>query len=408
MAALSDNNGIATITAVAPQGAVGIQVTSGDFGVQVFYARQKPAEDLTINLAAMGRVRGRVVADKPEAARNVSVVIHTQLRRSGLSGLAYAEAVSDDQGRFEVSIAEGELNVRIVELKPSYLLPIDHRENQVLSAGETAEVEVRIMPAVRVRGVVREKGTEKRVPAIGINYPRSAGTIDWAEPDASGRFEFYQTAGPAQYQVRCSEPDKIATWLCAHVAVIPPDVKDFELPPIELRHARFRVVDDAGKPVPGATVKNVWYKPTIAGQPAPQDFTGTTGSAKPVSADADGRFAVWVEADATYCLSVQPEGMPPVETQWIDFGKTGATMDIVLRRPILRAIAGHVVDRQGRPVAGVTVFQSRSGPKPTENRHRPGGQVPLGRHRGIEGAAVRAESRLSFLRADGGRLAHRR
>jgi hypothetical protein len=368
MAALSDNDGIATITAMAPQGAIGIQVTSADFGAQVLYARQKPAEDLTFNLAAMGRVRGRVVADKPEAARNVPVVISTQLRRTGLSGIACAEAVSDDQGRFEVSIAAGDLRVGILHvLTPSYLCPIDY-QNQVLNAGETADVEVRIMPAVRVRGVIREKGTEKRVPAIGINYPRSAGTIDWAEPDASGHFEFYQTAGPTQYQVRCSEPDKTATWLCAHFAAIPPDVKEFELPPIALCYARFRVVDDGGKPVPGATVKNVWYKPTVEEQAAKQGMlTGTTGSAKPVSTDADGRFAVWVEAGTRYCLSVRAEGMSTVETEWIAFGKMAAIPDIVLHAPVTRAIAGRVVDRQGRPVAGVTVFQSRSGPNPTES-----------------------------------------
>jgi hypothetical protein len=365
MAALSDSKGIATLTAVAPEATVGIQITSAAFGGQVFYMQNTSANDLTINLAAMGRVRGQVVADKPEAARKIHVVLVTQVRQAAGVGLAYAEAVSDDQGRFEVSIAEGELNVRVVELKPSYLLPADRRENRVLRAGETAEVEVRIMPAVRVHGVVREKGTGKRVPAIGINYPQSAGTIDWAEPDASGHFEFYSTAGELEYHVRCSQPDKIATWFCSHLAAIPANVKEFELPPIELCYARIRVVDDAGKPVPGATVKNVWYKPTIAGQSAPQGLTGTTGSAKRVSTDADGRFAVWVEAGTKYCLSLPAEGMSPLETEWIDFGKK-AIPDIVLHRPPLRTIAGRVVDRQGKPVAGVTVFQSRSGPKPTE------------------------------------------
>jgi hypothetical protein len=366
MTALSDSKGIATLAAVVPEGTLGIHITSAAFGGQLLFVQNTPANDLTLNLAAVGRVRGRVVADKPEAARNIHLQLFTQLRHAGEVGLAYAEAVSDDQGRFEVSLAEGELNVRVVELKPSYLLPADRREVQVLKAGEIADVEVRIMPAVRVHGVVRERGTGKRVPAIGISYPRSAGTIEWAEPDASGHFEFYTTAGGIDYQVRCSQPDKIATWLCSHFAAVPANVKEFELPPIELRYAHIRVVDDAGKPVPGATVKNVWYKPTIAEQPASQGLTGTTGSAKPVSTGADGRFAVWVEAGTKYCLSVRAEGMSPLETEWTDFGKTAAIPDIVLHRPLLRAIAGRVVDRQGRPVAGVTVFQSRSGPKPTE------------------------------------------
>lgn len=367
MAAVCNSDGIATITALAPQGAIGIQVTSADFGTQAFYTPSKPTEDLTVNLAAMGRVRGRVVADKPEAARNIPVRIATQLRRTGLPGFASAKAVSDDQGRFEVSIAEGELEVGISPaLKPSYLVPGDRPEKQVLNAGETAEVEVRIVPAVRVHGVVREKDTGKRVPAIGVNYPRSAGTIDWAEPDASGRFEFYQTSGMAHYYIRCSEPDKTATWLCNHFAAFPPNVKEFELLPVELCYVHLRVVDEAGKPVPGATIKNVWYKPTAEEQAAVQGLTGTTGSAKPVSADADGRFAVWVEAGTKYCLSIVAEGMPAAETQWIDLGNLAAIPDIVLLRPTLRAIAGRVVDRQGSPVAGVIVFQSRSGPRPTE------------------------------------------
>jgi hypothetical protein len=55
-----------------------------------------------------------------------------------------------------------------------------------------------------------------------------------------------------------------------------------------------------------------------------------------------------------------------METDWIDFSATAVIPDIVLHRIQLHAVAGRAVDRQRRPVAEATVFQTGSGPKRTE------------------------------------------
>jgi hypothetical protein len=380
MAAVSDNEGAALVTAVLLENVASVEITSPHFGKQTYYGYETLPADKSITLAPMGRVRGRLVADKPEASRNIPVSITTSQRRDALTRYAYAEAITDNQGRFEVPIAEGELHVGVVrqQLKPAYLCPIAEEKKRVLRAGETVEMELRVVPAVRVHGVMWERGTKNRMPKMGINYQSAASTFDWTEPDAGGRYEFYRAAGELYFHVTCTDSTIISTWLCSHVVAIPAGVKEFELPPIELCHARGRVVDETGKPVAGATIGNVCYKVPGNEPHHPQDNVRSVGSVKPVHTDAEGRFEAWVEAAQKYRLAIRADGMLPAETDWIDFSATAVIPDIVLRRLQLRTVAGRVVDRQHRPVAAATVFQTASGPKRTEAVTDKDGKFRLG------------------------------
>jgi hypothetical protein len=279
-----------------------------------------------------------------------------------------AGPVTDAQGRFDAPVAAGEqLHVMVDpdKLQPSYVCPIQE-EARSLRAGETVEVEFRLLPAVRVCGVVRERGTGCRVPQMGVNHESSARSFGWAEPDATGRYEFSRAAGEVCFDLNCLQPETISAWSCSHLATIPAGVKEFELPPIELCRVHGRVIDETGKPMGGVTISNVWYKWTTAGRPAWQDEVWPTASLKPVRTDAEGRFDAWIETAQQYRLAVQAEGMLPAETDWLDFRATVVIPDIVLRRLQLHAVTGRLLDRQRRPVAGATVFQTSGGPKRTE------------------------------------------
>ena len=368
MAAVSDRDGVATMTAVPLEGAATVQITSAEFGTQTFYWLQHVPKDRTLVLGPMGRVRGRIVADKPEAIRHISIGIASIGSWSGMSRVGAAGSVTDDQGRFEAPVAAGEqLHVLVApqQIKPSYLC-LAGNEMRSLRAGETVDVELRVVPAVRVHCVVRERGTGNCVPQMIFTYNSDSRQLGVGRSDAAGRYEFYRAAGTLYFSVQCRQPVTVPPWLCSHAATIPAGVKDFELPPIEVCHAHGRVIDDAGKPVAGAIIGNVWYKGPGNGPRGPQNDAMSIWQAKPVHTDAEGRFEAWVETAQKYRLAVRADGTLPSETDWIDFSTTAVIPDVVLRRLQLHAVTGRVLDRQRRPVAGAVVFQSGGGPKRTE------------------------------------------
>ena len=139
-----------------------------------------------------------------------------------------------------------------------------------------------------------------------------------------------------------------------------------------------RVVDSAGNGVAGAEVR-VWQQ-----APGPDD-NGITiqnvmfGDAEFVRTDADGRFQTpdVLAGDAFARVVVEQEGMLAARGEWIEVGKNGVTVcpDIIARR--LVEVAGRVVDRQQRPVAEVTVFNSGDGNQRVETMSDAAGRFVL-------------------------------
>jgi hypothetical protein len=114
--------------------------------------------------------------------------------------------------------------------------------------------------------------------------------------------------------------------------------------------------------------------------------------------DADGRFVTLhgVRRDLEYEGLVTARGAIPGRTVWLKpaTGKEAAFPDLMLRR--LRTLDGFVRDRQGRAVAGVTVFQSGDGPMRSRAVSEPNGSFRLPGI--IEGNAI------IFARKEGFRL----
>ena len=158
-----------------------------------------------------------------------------------------------------------------------------------------------------------------------------------------------------------------------------------------------RVVDLAGKPIAGASVR-IWREVRMnEGRVVVIDpITAGNGSAV-LRTDAQGRYRTlqrfpvhcgyYVEASA-------PDRFPARSPVIAPGARTRELPSVVLRR--LRTIEGQVVDLQGKLVAGAVVFQSGDGPMPTESLTAADGRFQLPGV--LEGPA------LVFARKDGFRL----
>jgi hypothetical protein len=77
-----------------------------------------------------------------------------------------------------------------------------------------------------------------------------------------------------------------------------------------------------------------------------------------------------------YRLVVLPSGMEPILSEWITIGEKLHALLAALQRP-LRLISGRVVDREGKPLANIKIFQSGDRPKRTIlSGSRPGRSAP--------------------------------
>ena len=99
----------------------------------------------------------------------------------------------------------------------------------------------------------------------------------------------------------------------------------------------------------------------------------------PVRTAADGSFRTPANllVGSTYMVAVRTPGFEPVFSGWITIGEQPPRLLALLQRP-LRTIRGRVVDRQGKALSGVEVFQSGDGPERTTTRTQADGRFALG------------------------------
>lgn len=126
-----------------------------------------------------------------------------------------------------------------------------------------------------------------------------------------------------------------------------------------------RVVDSAGKPVPGALVEIRSRRPGRDGSvdPGPVAFDGGTV----IQTDSRGEYRTprQLRRGYAYRAEAKADGFMSDTSRWLSLGPdTAPTLsDLTLRR--VREVSGRVLDHSGRGVAGVTVWQSGDGPLPT-------------------------------------------
>ena len=165
-------------------------ISTADLGTQQI--QLQPKTDKAITLSPVGRVAGRVVADDPAAERGIKVYLGTQFEGKSASGSASAR--TDADGRFFVpALAAGSM-LFMVHVEPgSPYRPVQEAPTPIVANREN-RLEIQLKRAVRVRGTVRERGTSRPIPGVGVLVGSQYRTnVTYSDPE--GRFEDYVLPG---------------------------------------------------------------------------------------------------------------------------------------------------------------------------------------------------------------------
>ena len=250
----TDAEGCAKLPAFVRDLLFGVRITTKDLGVQMqqlSWDGPPTFFEPRIRLQPVGKIKGELIADRPEVVRGVRMIFTTQGYGMGNNVFfpkkaappsppwpadGFAEAKTDERGRFVVPIiAHGDLlvEVRLDEDLPLRPIIPDHL---TVSAGLTTNLEFHMVPTVPVRGSIRAKDTGKPIAGalIHIYYGVHRQGAD-AVSDAQGRFAARVLPGRVGLQV-IYMPEKYA-----HPGngptrpyVVPAGAKVFDLPPLEI------------------------------------------------------------------------------------------------------------------------------------------------------------------------------
>jgi hypothetical protein len=281
------------------------------------------------------------------------------------------KVVTDASGHF-AGYMEGQQPFAFLYRTPKpFFIPADAPENfNLLPAGATSFTlpPIELVRGVQLRGtVVDETGKPVAEALVRASWNAKDSVPQWVSSATDGKGSFLlEGLDPLADLSLTAEADGLATAApqSARVgAAKPPRLVVSRANTVVLAG---RILDAAGRPIGSAEVRIMSQTRIREGRVWRSDPIEFVDRAS-LRTDADGRFVTphGVRRGLEYAASVTARGLLPGRTVWLKAGG-GATAefpDLTLRR--LQAVAGIVRDRQGRPIAGATVFQSGDGPMRT-------------------------------------------
>jgi len=280
-----------------------------------------------------------------------------------------ADETTDENGRFAAYVRPGKLLIEPWLTPPGFLPARGDDPPEPIDAEHDIEPIVEIERAVEVRGVVVDEN-RKPVPDAELHLivPRRGFRYDpptMARADASGAFVLKDVDPADNLPLRA----RSATAVTDGFVLLAPEQL---LGPIRLVvgeadacHLVGRVLDESGRPLAHVRV-GLSANRAYESQRIPIRGLSTTVFVEAVFTDDGGHFVsgpLWPRD--YYQASVMVDGYGRAESKRL-VGKAGETIDvgaIVLRRND-GFVAGSIVDSSGKPVDGVTVFNSGDGLQP--------------------------------------------
>ena len=293
IAAKTDAEGRAVLTAVPREAIASVDVITDDLGIQNqtthtsggggdrAFEVDLPAGQ-PIQLRPSARIVGRITAENPEWARGVRVVLHANpIYRSDRPlppwpTTGHAEVVSDEQGRFEVpGIAEGALCIiaKVDDRLP--VLPVDPDTLIIDLASKpkkTIEVEIPLVRKIPTRGRVRVAKSGEPIPGVilQINYGTGLRQSTHVMTDDEGTYTASVVPGKNQLAI-LGYPDGYRHLDCVRGVEyeVPEDAEEFQIP-----------VLDVGEKEPAE-------EPTPSKKPAPAEKPSSDRGDQPASRGAE-------------------------------------------------------------------------------------------------------------------------
>jgi beta-lactamase regulating signal transducer with metallopeptidase domain len=342
LTAVTDKNGRVTLP-LARQGLSSVELSSAEWGQQVrnldASEQQGASRDIPVRLRHVGRIEARVTGEKAEWARGIKFYLQTA--RLGGRGITegHLSIETDGDGRFVVpKMPPGRLKVygSVDQRLPVRLsLPRDAD----VKAGATTTLDMRLVPAVKVRGRLQAAGTRKGIDGavVSVQYGGQSEPVVTA---GEGRYEARVLPGEVRHQVIFIPDKHLLERTEIPPVTVPADVDIFDLPPIELVPVLLydgQLVDKDGKPVADAEIM------------AERTFAKT---------DAQGKFRLGLR--------------DPPKSFYVQVRKMGYSTTIEKRDPLLLRlpvaikpplalsalikVEGQLIDHDGKPVAKALII----------------------------------------------------
>jgi beta-lactamase regulating signal transducer with metallopeptidase domain len=304
-----------------------IEFRSEQHGLQRTFTNMNtigPELEHDVVLFPAGKVTGTIKASAAEQRkflRTNKLLLQTQVINLGLPAPkgfriameGIAEVTTDEQGRFEIPAMLAGQMFLLDRLPDNSRHRITLKPRQITKSSESSLIEGQVTSAVKIQGIARKRDSKEGVSGIPISIRhggRQAGlsrelTV-YSRTDTDGRFEAHVFPGRIGYSSLTIpegyvqawnwdlDYDAKQEWLYGQRVVVPDDISNFDIPPLEFIRAkeiRGKLVDADGDPV----AKTGVYARARANQNG-NDFATT---------DQNGEFVLKGFADGYFPEAVQ-------------------------------------------------------------------------------------------------------
>lgn len=265
--ARTDDNGRARLPWLARDRMFNVWVTTKKYGVQTqrFTVKADQPAERVVRLRPVCRIQGRVIAAKPEWARENRLVFTTEENwkqggaRPPWPTEGHADVTTDEDGRFEIPvIAAGRLSMLDTVIDETLPVRLDLPERGELPAGETTVFELPMLKLVDIRGSILAEDTGEPLKGIKVHvyYGKMRQGTDVVS-NAKGQFSARVLPGRVRFQPMNLHSTNYLQFGSPRPQQVSADANGFELPPIKVVPSKpvdGRLVDEDGAPVAQAEV----------------------------------------------------------------------------------------------------------------------------------------------------------